>query len=93
MASLPAVLVDAECCTYVCDWRLASRDANTVYWCVQKTTPVFIRESYKGSDKLKGKVAIITGRDLALYCIRPPVLHSVVVPPAAAAQYNLVAWF
>ena len=25
------------------------------------TKPIFIREDYKGSDKLKGKVAIITG--------------------------------
>lgn len=28
---------------------------------VQDTKPVTIRESYKGADKLKGKVAIITG--------------------------------
>jgi hypothetical protein len=26
-----------------------------------KVKPIFIRESYKGADKLKGKVAIITG--------------------------------
>jgi hypothetical protein len=27
----------------------------------QNTKPIFIRENYKGADKLKGKVAIITG--------------------------------
>lgn len=25
--------------------------------------PIFIRETYKGADKLKGKVAIITGEE------------------------------
>jgi hypothetical protein len=29
----------------------------------QDTKPIFIRESYKGADKLKGKVALITGGD------------------------------
>jgi hypothetical protein len=28
---------------------------------LQDTKPIFIRESYKGADKLKDKVAIITG--------------------------------
>jgi hypothetical protein len=28
---------------------------------LQETKPIFIRETYKGADKLKGKVAIITG--------------------------------
>jgi hypothetical protein len=28
---------------------------------LQDTKPIFIRENYKGADKLKGKVAIITG--------------------------------
>jgi hypothetical protein len=28
---------------------------------LQKTKPIFIRDSYKGAGKLKGKVAIITG--------------------------------
>lgn len=28
--------------------------------------PIFDRDSYKGSDKLKGKVALITGGDAAL---------------------------
>jgi hypothetical protein len=28
---------------------------------LQDTKSIFIRESYKGADKLKGKVAIITG--------------------------------
>ena len=33
----------------------------TVAGNLQDTKPIFIRESYKGADKLKGKVAIITG--------------------------------
>jgi hypothetical protein len=28
---------------------------------MQETKPIFIRDTYKGADKLKGKVAIITG--------------------------------
>jgi hypothetical protein len=28
---------------------------------LQNVKPIFIRETYKGADKLKGKVAIITG--------------------------------
>ena len=33
----------------------------TVSVVLQKTKPIFIRDNYKGADKLKGKVAIITG--------------------------------
>jgi len=29
---------------------------------LQDTKPIFIRDTYKGADKLKGKVAIITGK-------------------------------
>jgi hypothetical protein len=43
---------------------------------LQKTKPIFIRESYKGSDKLKGKVAIITGENqLALHLATCTALH------------------
>jgi hypothetical protein len=28
---------------------------------LQNVKPIFIRDTYKGADKLKGKVAIITG--------------------------------
>jgi hypothetical protein len=29
--------------------------------------PIFIRDTYKGSDKLKGKVAIITGKPAGMH--------------------------
>jgi hypothetical protein len=46
------------------------------------TKPVFIRESYKGADKLKGKVAIITGGLLLLLMLQQTVKHSVGSPNA-----------
>lgn len=36
--------------------------------CLQKVKPIFIRETYKGADKLKGKVALITGGEDCNHC-------------------------
>jgi hypothetical protein len=55
---------------------------------LQDTKPIFIRESYKGADKLKGKVAIITGGLLLLRLLLLLLLllghqHRIVVRPAS----------
>lgn len=42
-----------------------------------ETKPIYIRDSYKGSGKLEGKVAIITGRRAA-------------VDPLASALWSLI---
>jgi len=48
--------------TLLCwSWCQAGVGAQTSPSHVQDTKPITIRESYKGADKLKGKVAIITG--------------------------------